>query len=175
MSTTSSAGVIAYVLADYARTLRSSAANRAYTVGASDIGQCARKAFFVKHDGERDPGYVDTWGAVLRGQIIEQAFWVPALRARFGADLKFVGDRQRQFKRGFVSCTPDARHGHGAVHREHGNGTTAAECAPRTRTAVGAGLIVMGAYTHGHYRQFLFGGMTRHVMEHAAVPVLLAH
>jgi len=37
------------------------------------------------------------------------------------------------------------------------------------------GLIVMGAYTHGHYRQFLFGGMTRHVMEHAAIPVLLAH
>jgi nucleotide-binding universal stress UspA family protein len=37
------------------------------------------------------------------------------------------------------------------------------------------GLIVMGAYTHGHYRQFLFGGMTRHVMEHAAIPVLFAH
>jgi nucleotide-binding universal stress UspA family protein len=38
-----------------------------------------------------------------------------------------------------------------------------------------AGLIVMGAYTHGHYRQFLFGGVTRHVMQHAATPVLLAH
>jgi nucleotide-binding universal stress UspA family protein len=38
-----------------------------------------------------------------------------------------------------------------------------------------AGLIVMGAYTHGHYRQFLFGGMTRYVMDHAATPVLLAH
>jgi nucleotide-binding universal stress UspA family protein len=38
-----------------------------------------------------------------------------------------------------------------------------------------AGLIVMGAYTHGHYRQFFFGGVTRHVMKHAAVPVLLAH
>jgi nucleotide-binding universal stress UspA family protein len=37
------------------------------------------------------------------------------------------------------------------------------------------GLIVMGAYTHGHYRQFLFGGMTRHVMEHATIPVLFAH
>jgi len=37
------------------------------------------------------------------------------------------------------------------------------------------GLIIMGAYTHGHYRQFLFGGMTRHVMEHAAIPVLFAH
>ena len=108
MSTISKAGVIAGALADYARDLRGPAANRAYTVGASDIGQCARKAFFVKHDGARDPGYVDTWGAVLRGQIIEQVYWVPALRARFGANLKFVGDRQRQFKRGFISATPDA-------------------------------------------------------------------
>jgi nucleotide-binding universal stress UspA family protein len=41
--------------------------------------------------------------------------------------------------------------------------------------ANGSGLIVMGAYTHGHYRQFLFGGVTRHVMDHAAVPILLAH
>ena len=38
-----------------------------------------------------------------------------------------------------------------------------------------AGLIVMGAYTHGHYRQFLFGGMTRYVMDHSATSVLLAH
>jgi nucleotide-binding universal stress UspA family protein len=38
-----------------------------------------------------------------------------------------------------------------------------------------AGLIVMGAYTHGHYRQFLFGGVTRHVMQHAGIAVLLAH
>jgi nucleotide-binding universal stress UspA family protein len=42
-------------------------------------------------------------------------------------------------------------------------------------SAIGAGLIVMGAYTHGHYRQFLFGGMSRHVMEHAAIPILFAH
>jgi nucleotide-binding universal stress UspA family protein len=38
-----------------------------------------------------------------------------------------------------------------------------------------AGLVVMGAYTHGHFRQFVFGGATRHVMQHAATPVLLAH
>src|SRR5215831_15103183 len=94
-------------LADYARSLRGPAAGRAFTLGASDIGQCGRKVFFAKHNGPRDPGYVDTWGAALRGQIIEQAYWVPALRARFGADLKFVGDRQRQFKRGFISATPD--------------------------------------------------------------------
>jgi universal stress protein family protein len=38
-----------------------------------------------------------------------------------------------------------------------------------------AGLIVMGAYSHGHYRQFLFGGVTREVIQHARIPVLLAH
>jgi hypothetical protein len=108
MSMTSKDGVIANTLIDYARSLRGSAAERAFTLGASDIGQCSRKVFFTKHNGARDPGYVEIWGAVLRGQIIEQAYWVPALRARFGADLKFIGDKQRQFKRGFISATPDA-------------------------------------------------------------------
>jgi hypothetical protein len=103
MLTTSKSALI-----DYALSLRGSSNNRAFTVGASDIGQCSRKVWFAKHGAERDPGYVDTWGAALRGQMIEQHFWAPALRARFGASLKFIGDRQRQFKRGFISATPDA-------------------------------------------------------------------
>jgi hypothetical protein len=105
---TSSAGFVASALANYARDIHGRGVDRAFTLGASDVGQCSRKIFFTKRGGERDPGYVDTWGATLRGQTMEQAFWVPALRARFGADLKFVGDRQRQFKRGFISATPDA-------------------------------------------------------------------
>jgi hypothetical protein len=92
----------------YANALCGPKNDRAFTLGASDIGQCSRKAYFAKHNGPRDLGYVDHWGATLRGHIIEQAFWVPALRARFGADLKLIGDRQRQFKRGFISATPDA-------------------------------------------------------------------
>jgi hypothetical protein len=100
--------MISEVLSAYADSVRGAADRRAYTLGASDIGQCSRKVFFAKRNGERNPGYVDTWGATLRGQIIEQAFWVPALRARFGANLKFIGDKQRQFKRGFISATPDA-------------------------------------------------------------------
>jgi hypothetical protein len=96
------------ILSTYADSLRGPAANRAYTIGASDIGQCSRRVFFTKHGGERDPGYVEHWGATLRGQTIEQAFWIPALRARFSTKLKFIGDHQRQFKRGFISATPDA-------------------------------------------------------------------
>jgi nucleotide-binding universal stress UspA family protein len=41
--------------------------------------------------------------------------------------------------------------------------------------ASGAGLLVMGAYGHGHYRQFIFGGVTQHVVHHAPIPVLMAH
>jgi nucleotide-binding universal stress UspA family protein len=40
---------------------------------------------------------------------------------------------------------------------------------------LGAGLLVMGAYGHWRMREFLFGGVTQHVIRNAAVPVLTAH
>jgi nucleotide-binding universal stress UspA family protein len=38
-----------------------------------------------------------------------------------------------------------------------------------------AGLLVMGAYTHGRFREMVLGGVTDHVLHHATIPVLLAH
>lgn len=38
-----------------------------------------------------------------------------------------------------------------------------------------ASLLALGAYTHSRVREFLLGGVTRHVVEHARMPVLLAH
>lgn len=96
------------VLAAYATRARAPDPRRASTLGASDIGQCARKVFYAKRGGERDPGYVDGWGATLRGRVLERAYWLPALRARFGDKLKFAGSRQRRFESGFISATPDA-------------------------------------------------------------------
>jgi len=40
---------------------------------------------------------------------------------------------------------------------------------------LGADLLVKGAYTHSRLRQMIFGGPTRHILEHATVPVLMAH
>ena len=34
-------------------------------------------------------------------------------------------------------------------------------------------LLVMGAYSHSRIRQLILGGVTRHVLEHAAVPVMM--
>jgi hypothetical protein len=100
--------MISEILASYARNIRVPDTHRATTLGASDIGQCARKTFYLKRGGKRDPGHIDGWGAALRGSVLEQAFWLPALRARFFDKLKFAGNEQRQFKSGFISATPDA-------------------------------------------------------------------
>jgi nucleotide-binding universal stress UspA family protein len=41
--------------------------------------------------------------------------------------------------------------------------------------AIGADLIVMGAYTHSRLRQILLGNVTKHVLTHATVPLFMAH
>jgi len=45
----------------------------------------------------------------------------------------------------------------------------------RAATEQDATLIVMGAYTHSRVRQFMLGGVTSHVLRHAAMPVLMMH
>jgi nucleotide-binding universal stress UspA family protein len=40
---------------------------------------------------------------------------------------------------------------------------------------LGADMLVMGAYQHSPLREFLLGGVTRHVLTHADVPVLMRH
>lgn len=38
-----------------------------------------------------------------------------------------------------------------------------------------AGFIVMGGYSHGRLRQLVLGGVTSHMIDHADIPVLMAH
>jgi hypothetical protein len=87
--------------------------DRMNTLGASEVGQCVRKMFWLKNEDdkqygvERDPEYVDNWGAKMRGTVIEDAFWEPAMRARFGSRLAYSGKDQRTFVSDFLSATPD--------------------------------------------------------------------
>lgn len=39
----------------------------------------------------------------------------------------------------------------------------------------GSDLLVMGAYGHSRFREWVFGGATRHILAHMTVPVLLSH
>ena len=42
-------------------------------------------------------------------------------------------------------------------------------------TAEGADLLVLGAFAHGAWREAVLGGVTRHVLEHARIALLLHH
>src|SRR6185436_8251163 len=86
--------------------------DRSNTVGASEIGGCARKAFFEKNRNTKfgskpDADYRDGWGARMRGHLIEDYLWVPALRKRFGKNLLFAGKQQQTLFKGYISATPD--------------------------------------------------------------------
>ena len=41
--------------------------------------------------------------------------------------------------------------------------------------AEGADLLVMGGYSHSRLREMILGGVTRHMLEKATLPLLLAH
>lgn len=57
------------------------------------------------------------------------------------------------------------RAGHGGVAR-----TILDTCAE-----VGAGLLVMGAYEHSQFSEYLLGGVTRDIFEQADLPVFMSH
>jgi hypothetical protein len=106
--------MIKQALAAYADTsVRVFVSDRSQTVGASEVGQCARKVFWTKNEGDpvygapRDPGYVDTWGARARGTIYENHWWEPALRSVYRDQLLYAGVEQQTFVSGFLSATPD--------------------------------------------------------------------
>ena len=80
---------------------------REKTVGSSEIGQCARKVWYLKHATEPDAGYVDTWGAARRGSVFESRFFVPAMRKHYGDKLLFAGGEQKRLVDKYLSATPD--------------------------------------------------------------------
>ena len=56
--------------------------------------------------------------------------------------------------------------------REHGS---AAETLLAATGRAESDLLIMGGYGHTRLREAVFGGFTRHVLEHAELPVLMAH
>jgi hypothetical protein len=96
-----------------ARAGRAFARDRQATVGASEVGKCARLVYFLKNEGDvgyhhdRDPDHVDGWGARERGKVYEDHVWFPAMRAQYGDKLLYAGPDQRTLVDGFLSATPD--------------------------------------------------------------------
>ena len=54
--------------------------DRLSTLGSSGQGRCIRQTAFPLLAVPPDEGFVDSWGAALRGTVYEDHCWVPALR-----------------------------------------------------------------------------------------------
>ncbi|MCE7886694.1 MAG: hypothetical protein DYH13_04225 [Alphaproteobacteria bacterium PRO2] len=55
------------------------------------------------------------------------------------------------------------------------NGNSPAPTILSSAKKIGAGLIVMGAYSHSRMREMIMGGVTAHMLRHADVPILMMH
>jgi nucleotide-binding universal stress UspA family protein len=55
------------------------------------------------------------------------------------------------------------------------DGRSTGEAILATANSLGCDLLIKGAYTQSRLRQMIFGGATRHILAHAALPVLMAH
>lgn len=93
--------------------------DRKKSVGASEIGLCARRVHWAKHSVAADEqprlkrnkrGSMQAranWGAHVRGTVIEEQLWLPAMRKKFGKSLLYAGEEQVTLFDGSLSGTPD--------------------------------------------------------------------
>lgn len=54
-------------------------------------------------------------------------------------------------------------------------GMSDGECAVKEIDSSGVDLVLKGAFTHSRLRALIFGSVTNHILNHAQVPVLMAH
>lgn len=93
-----------------ASTQKTWAHDRTLSVGASEAFGCIRKNWFTKNGVERDPEYQESWGAMRRGDLIENHHVVPALiegLRRRGMDLILAGEDQNTIVDDRSSATLD--------------------------------------------------------------------
>lgn len=88
--------------------------DRSKTMGASEAFGCLRKAWFAKNGGEKNPDYKESWGALQRGDLIEQHFAEPAVKwflENYFYDTRLIwgGDNQQTLKApdAPLTATPD--------------------------------------------------------------------
>ena len=67
------------------------------------------------------------------------------------------------------------RHGLAVEHREAGADRQPGPAFLEEAAAVGADLLVKGAYTQSRLRQMILGGATSHILARAELPILMAH
>lgn len=61
------------------------------------------------------------------------------------------------------------------VYRAPGSEVSVGDALLNRVSDIGADVIVMGGYGRSRFREFVLGGVTRHMLQHLTVPVLMSH
>lgn len=98
------------------------------------------------------------------------------LETKQEVDVLSVGENIRKPLEGIDVVTALGRHGVNAARiRRPASAWNTGEDILAYCDEVNAGLLVMGAFEHSVFREELFGGTTKHILEHARIPVLVSH
>lgn len=86
--------------------------DRSKSLGSSSAFGCIRKAWYDKHDTEKDEDYEESWGAMERGNTMEDHWFVPVMMhgiRKFFPTAKIygMGANQTTLIDGLLSSTPD--------------------------------------------------------------------
>ena len=138
-----------------------------------------RKGHFAPHgEGFAEKAIVGINGTKESSRAMFDA--LPLLRMVKETRLVWVDPYKESGMAGSVPGAEEAavlsRHGIKAVAEPMmTDGRNAGEALLMRANDLGADLLVMGAYAHSRMRELVFGGATRHVLEHMAIPVLMSH
>jgi len=105
---------------------------------------------------------------------------LPLLEESQSATVMFVGANERELEQHLPAVQRTAghlqRHGVNAVPEETMRGGLAVSDILLSRAAdLAADLIVAGGYHHSQLREALIGGVSRELLQHMTVPVLMSH
>ena len=101
---------------------------------------------------------------------------MPVLDSADTAEIFIAGEQDIGDLPGADIATHLARHGTDVeVYRAVVDDTSVGDTLLNRVADIGADLIVMGGYGRSRFREFILGGVTRHVLQHMTVPVLLSH
>lgn len=119
------------------------------------------------------------WNVDVRAQRAVQAA-LPLLKRADRVEVVTVGERTSGVIEGPLPGREIRKYlAHHAVPIEYNavgrSGRSVGETLLARADLTGSDLIVMGAYHHSRLREALLGGVTRHVLRNAALPVLVAH
>jgi len=105
---------------------------------------------------------------------------MPVLKKAKHVDVMAVNQADADESHGEVPgadiCLHLARHGVKAeAHHVSASDVDPADMLLSRAADEGIDMIVMGAYGHARWRELVLGGVTRHMLQHMTVPVLMAH